>query len=430
MAATSNSHAGQLSGCAPLHSVLPFNPVLISKFLMISSEKARRVRRKFGTYTLDGGGKRKRSSISTADEAAPSQSEGKDTIKSSSDSYAVPQEKKWKARHQVGLTERTASPSAEAARTLLDLPEEAPTSSKLAAKPEVSKVIRKVVSGEENSADSFGKVVYKIPPTTEGNGTEIGVVDGVPSIDTKNLDLSGVNGWADASVARLTYGDHNKPPLPASRIFTKRDNETLKAIMTHPVAAAQEGRGLIEEKPLSQSVKRVETGHLDEEMDTKNFNLVHDTIQGVTGSSKSEGGPVGSKRRKGAVPRRVPQEQDGVQTSLEDIKKEFGQVLEEYHTTADKVSGKELVTVPSSVIPSEHKDCQSVLQDSLSGKAMSTLPHAERKEVEALTEPVITQILKAVSYSNSVTHDKQEVVVLFKASRSVLGSLICYAIFC
>jgi len=389
---------------------------------MISSQKAWRLRRKFGTYTLDAGGKRKRSSIPSADEALRSQNEGKDTVKSSTDSYAVPREKEGKLRHQAGLAERTASPSAVAARTLLDLPDEAPTSSKLPANAAVRKVIKKVMPEVENRANSFGKmgVVYKVPPTTEGNGTEGGVVDAVPSIDTKNLDFSGMNGWADAPVARLTYGDNNKPPLPASRMLTKRENGTLKAIMTH--AAPQEGRGLTEEIPFSQSVKWVETGHSDEEMDMKNLNLVHDTIQGVTGSSKSEGGPVGSKRRKGAVPRRVPQEQDGVQTSLEDIKKEFGQGFEEHHTIADKVSGKEVITPLGKVISSEHKDCQSVLQDSLSGKAMSTLPSAEKKEIEDLTEPVITHILKAISYSNSVTHDKQEVVVLFKASRLVLGS--------
>jgi hypothetical protein len=31
--------------------------------------------------------------------------------------------------------------------------------------------------------------------------------------------------------------------------------------------------------------------------------------------------------------------------------------------------------------------------------------------------PLITQILKAISYSNSIADDKQDVVVLFKASR-------------
>ncbi|KAG0567841.1 hypothetical protein KC19_7G165900 [Ceratodon purpureus] len=384
-----------------------------------ASQKAKRTKRRFGTYTLDGQGKRKRSSISTADEDAPSQSEGKDTVKSSTDSYAVPQEKEGKTRHK--LTERTASPSsAEAARTLLDLPDEAPTTSKLAPQLEGNKVIGNVVPGEENGADSFGKavVMYETPPITRVNGAEDGVVDGVPSTDTKNLGLSGVNGWAEASIGRLTYGDNNKPPLPSSRMVAKRENELLKTPVVTPVAAAQEGRCPTEEKPQSKPVKVVESGHSDEEMDTKNLNLVHDTVQGVTGSSKSEGGPIGSKRRKGAVPRRVPQEQDGVQTSLEDVKKELGQGLDDYHTTADKVSGKELAAAASRIIPSADKDCQSALQDSLSGKAMSTPLPAEKKEIEALEKPVITQILKAISYSNSVTHDKQEVVVLFKASRS------------
>jgi hypothetical protein len=308
---------------------------------------------------------------------------------------------------------------------LLDLPDEAPTTSKLAAKLEGNKVIGNAVPGEENGADSFGKavVIYETPPITKANGAEDGVVDGVPNTDAKTLALSGVNGWAaEAPIARLTYGDNNKPPLPASRMVAK--SEPLKTPVVTPVAAAQEGRCLTEEKPLSKS------GHSDEEMDTKNLNLVHDTVQGVTGSSKSEGGPVGSKRRKGAVPRRVPQEQDGVQTSLEDVKRELGQGLDEYHTTADKVSGKELAAAASRIIPSADKDCQSALQDSLSGKAMSTPPPAEKKEIEALEKPVITQILKAISYSNSVTHDKQEVVVLFKASRLVLNPLLCNAMFC
>lgn len=162
----------------------------------------------------------------------------------------------------------------------------------------------------------------------------------------------------------------------------------------------------------------MESRHLDEELEIENIILVHDPIHGVTGSSKSEGVPVGSKRRKGAVPRRVPQEQDGVRTSLEDVKKEIGHGHEDYLTTADIFSGKEVVALPCRVIPSEHKDCLSVLQGSLSGKAMSSLPPEEKKENEAPAEPAITQILKAISYSNSVTHDKQEVVVLFKASRS------------
>ena len=417
--------------CLKFCLVYYLQPVLTSEPSIIFSEKKRRTRRKFGTYTLDGQGKRKRSSISTADDDAPSQSEGKDTVKSSTDSYAVPQEKEGKTRHK--LAERTASPSsAEAARTLLDLPDETPTTSKLAANLEGNKVIGNAVPGEENGADSFGKavVIYETPPITKVNGAEDGVVDGVPSTDAKNLGLSGVNGWADPPIARLTYGDNNKPPLPASRMVTKRENEPLKIPVVTPIAAAREARCLTEEKLLSKPVKRVDSGHLDEEMDTKNLNLVHDTVQGVTGSSKSEGGPVGSKRRKGAVPRRVPQEQDGMQTSLEDVKKEFGQGLDEYHTTADKVSGKELATAASRVIPSADKDCQSALQDSLSGKAMSTLPPPEKKEIEVLEKPVITQILKAISYSNSVTHDKQEVVVLFKASRLVLIPLLCSAMFC
>lgn len=384
----------------------------------MSSQKARRVKRKFGTYTLDGGGKRKRSSLSAADEDVPSQSEAKDTVKSSTDSYALPEVKDGKARHKARLNERTASPSAEAARTLLDLPEEAPASSDLAPNPEDLKVIRKVVCGEENLADSFGKLgVYKFPATKEGKGTQCRVLDGVPSVDTKNLDSSELNVWADAPVARLVCGVNHKPPLPTSRMFTKRDVETLKGIMAHPIAAPQEGRGLTGDKSLSHSLRWVESRHLDEELEIENIILVHDPIHGVTGSSKSEGGPVGSKRRKGAVPRRVPQEQDGVQTSLEDVKKEIGHGHEDYLTTADILSGKEVVALPCRVIPSEHKDCLSVLQGSLSGKAMSSLPPEEKKENETLAEPAITQILKAISYSNSVTHDKQEVVVLFKASR-------------
>lgn len=423
----------QIFCCLNEHLCLVYylQPVLTVKSSMVASQKARRNKRKFGTYTLDGQGKRKRSSISTADEDAPSQSEGKDTVKSSTDSYAVPQEKEGKIRHK--LTERTASPSStEAARTLLDLPDEAPTTSKLAANLEGKKVLESAEPGEENGADSFGKavVIYETQPIPKVNGTEDGVVDGIPSTDTKNLGLSGVNGWAEAPVERLTYGENHKPPLPASHMVTKRESDSLKTPVVTPIAAAQEGRCLTEEKPLSKPAKVPESGHSDEEMDTKNLNLVHDTVQGVTGSSKSEGGPVGSKRRKGAVPRRVPQEQDGGQTSLEDVKKELGQGLDEYHTTAAKVSGKDLATAASRVIPSADKDCQSALQDSLSGKAMSTPPPAEKKEIEALEKPVITQILKAISYSNSVTHDKQEVVVLFKASRLVLIPLLCYAVFC
>jgi hypothetical protein len=38
--------------------------------------------------------------------------------------------------------------------------------------------------------------------------------------------------------------------------------------------------------------------------------------------------------------------------------------------------------------------------------------------IKVTSPPFVTQILKAISYSNSVTDDKQDVVVLFKASRS------------
>uniref|UniRef100_A0A7I4ESS0 Chromo domain-containing protein n=1 Tax=Physcomitrium patens TaxID=3218 RepID=A0A7I4ESS0_PHYPA len=392
-----------------------------------ASQKARRGKRKFGTYTLDGAGKRKRSFMSNADEDAPSQSEGKDTVKSSTDSYAVPEEKERKTRHQAGLTERTASPSAEAARTLLDLPDEAPTTSKLAATPEVSKVIGDIVAGEENGADSLGRavVIYETPRAAEVVEPDGGVVDGIPSVDTKSLGLNGTNSWADAAVPRFAYDDNTKFPSSMSQLITTRENEVLEnKIGAHP-AVADESRGLTEEKQLSKAVKLVEFGHSDEEMDIRNLGLVHDTVQGVTGSSKSEGGPVGSKRRKGAVPRRVPQDQDGVQTSLEDIKRELGQGLEEYHTTADKVSGRELATVARKDIPPEHKECQSAFQDNLSRKALSTPPPVEKKEIGALTTPVITHILKAISYSNSITHEKQEVLVQFKASRFVLSFLLC-----
>lgn len=326
--------------------VLASVPALTCKSSMICSQKARRVRRKFGTYTLDGsGGKRRPSSISNADDDAPSQSEGIDTLKSSTDSYAVPQEKEWEIRCQTGLIDGTASPSAEAARTLLDLPDEPPRPSKFVANPEVSMVVGKSLPGETNKTDAFGNsmVIYETFPTKEGNRTEGGVVDGLPSTDTRDLGPSGMNCWAEAPVARLPYGDSNKPPLPASRMFSKRENGSHKpAIMAQPVATLKEDRDLIEEKLLSQPAQQVKSGQSDEEMDTKSLYLVHDAVQGVTGSSKSEGGPIGSKRRKGAVPRRVPQDQDGVQASFEDVKKEIGQGLEEYHTTADKASGKEM----------------------------------------------------------------------------------------
>jgi hypothetical protein len=389
---------------------------------LICSQKARRGRRKYGTYTLDPG-KRKRSSISIVDEDGPSHSEGKDTVKSSTDSYAVPAEKEAKVRRQDGVTVRMASPSsAEAARTLLDLPDEPPTTSKPptenpAATPEASKVledITPVCAREENGADSPGKamVVTKemvvAGPVVE---TDVKMVDPAPVTCPKKCSSQGVtltNGRPDGAVTRLSYIDNHRLPLPSSRTSSRRENEKSKTL----AIVSAEGLvnwGTTEEKRLSEAFKVPDVLHMDEELEARNIGLTKDSVQG----SKSEGVATGAKKRKGGVPRRVPPEQDGVQTSMEDIKKEITQGPE----------GTDPVTAIVKSITPEKKEYLPVIQDTLSGKMTAIVPVKE-VDTSVARIPPITQILKAISYSNNVTQDKHDVSVLFKASRVVFSLMV------
>lgn len=379
--------------------------------------------------------------MSTADEDAPSQSEGKDTVKSSTDSYAVPQEKEAKSRRQGELTERMASPSsAEAARTLLDLPEEAPTTSVPAgptpsAPPTASKVVGNAV--EENGVDSQDKVmVLKETVVATVAGMDEEVVDAVPSSLPKrssSLGESGANGRADGGLARLSSGDH-KPPLPATCTSSRRDSEQPMNAAQVNTQVVEDGQGPVEESHQpGEAGKLPDVRQLDQDLDlAQSLFTGNESLQGLTGSSRSEGLATGAKRRKGGVPRRVPQEQDGVQTSVEESKKESVQGVDKDGaiSAGGEALEEDLGTASVKTKMKEQNECQSTPQvTEMTGNNTPASPFGN-KNAGANTIPSITQILKAISYNNSVTQDKQDVLVLFKASRYVFKTLMSKVLSC
>ncbi|CAK9259132.1 unnamed protein product [Sphagnum jensenii] len=159
----------------------------------------------------------------------------------------------------------------------------------------------------------------------------------------------------------------------------------------------------------------VETRHSDDELEMRNGVTANETIQG---SSRSEGLAVGSKKRKIAAPRRViqPQEPEDVQMAPDGIK-EGGQTMEKEISTHDgkETSGQQLGTTNLRNETPNHREYQSNPPGS---EGVGKPPPSWEGNTGVANPPFITQILKAISYSNSVTDDKQDVVVLFKASRS------------
>jgi len=386
-------------------------------------QRARRGKRKFGQYTLES--RKKRTSVSTADEDVPSVSGGDETVKSSTDSYAVPQEKEGKSRQRHILAGRMTSPtSAEAARTLLDLPEEAPTNSLPApssdpAAPGTSTVAGNGHPNGENGVESQGKNANLEETTPLARAQErveeiIGEATGIGLKECSSQMVRGANVLADEAMARLYAERSDRPIVPTSEASSGREQANIPATPAIAFAVPDGHRPMDATEQPGEAGGLVEMRHSDDELDVKNTVTGNEPIQG---SSRSEGLAVGSKKRKIAAPRRViqPQEPEDAQFTL-DASKEGGQTVEKEVATqtAEGTPGQKLGTTKRKNETSNHRESPSNPPGS---EGIGKHTPSWDGTIKVMSPPFVTQILKAISYSNSVTDDKQDVVVLFKASR-------------
>ncbi|KAH8958772.1 hypothetical protein BDL97_06G044500 [Sphagnum fallax] len=377
--------------------------------------RARRGKRKFGQYTLEV--RRKHGSASTANDIVPSVSGGDETLKSSTDSYAVPQEKESKSRWNGTSAGRVTNPTlADAAKTLLDLPEDTPTnslpsSSSDPAAPGTSKVAGNGCSDEEKQVESHGK-----KPTHEKTASVasalIGAADGIGLKKLNSQVVNEANALADEAMPR-PYTE--KSERPSSEASNRREQTNTHAIATNGTTLPSSLHMMYETEEQGEAGGVVETWYSDDELDTRIAVMGNETIQS---SSRSGGLAAGSKKRKIAAGGQAIQTQEieSVQMALDDCK-EGGQTVEKEVATqtAKGTPGHELgstdfrnKTLNSRQFPSNPPGSELV------GK----FPPPWDGNIGVASPPLITQILKAISYSNSITDDKQDVVVLFKASRS------------
>ncbi len=377
-------------------------------------QRARRGKRKFGQYTLEV--RRKHGSASTANDIVPSVSGGDETLKSSTDSYAVPQEKESKSRWNGTSAGRVTNPTlADAAKTLLDLPEDTPTnslpsSSSDPAAPGTSKVAGNGCSDEEKQVESHGK-----KPTHEKTASVasalIGAAHGIGLKKLNSQVVNEANALADEAMPR-PYTE--KSERPSSEASNRREQTNTHAIATNGTTLPSSLHMMYETEERGEAGGVVETWYSDDELDTRIAVMGNETIQS---SSRSGGLAAGSKKRKIAAGGQAIQTQEieSVQMALDDCK-EGGQTVEKEVATqtAKGTPGHELgstdfrnKTLNSRQFPSNPPGSELV------GK----FPPPWDGNIGVASPPLITQILKAISYSNSITDDKQDVVVLFKASR-------------
>ncbi|CAK9861554.1 unnamed protein product [Sphagnum jensenii] len=205
------------------------------------------------------------------------------------------------------------------------------------------------------------------------------------------------------------------PFVPSTEVSSRREQANIPAIATNVTMTPNSQQLVDETEQPGELGGVVETRHSDDELEMRNGVTANETIQG---SSRSEGLAVGSKKRKIAAPRRViqPQEPEDVQMAPDGIK-EGGQTMEKEVSTHDgkETSGQQLGTTNLRNETPNHREYQSNPPGS---EGVGKPPPSWEGNTGVANPPFITQILKAISYSNSVTDDKQDVVVLFKASRS------------
>jgi hypothetical protein len=353
---------------------------------------------------------------------------GDETVKSSTDSYAVPQEKEGKSRRRGVLAGRVASPtSAEAARTLLDLPEEAPTNSLPAPSSDPAAPGTSIVAGNghpdvENGVESQGKDAILKETATVATARErdqemFGTGPGVGLKNCGSQVVSGATALADEARALPYAAKSDGPFVPSSEVSSRSEQANIPAIATNVTMTPNSQQLVDETEQPGELGGVVETRHSDDELEMRNGVTANETIQG---SSRSEGLAVGSKKRKIAAPRRViqPQEPEDVQMATDGGIKEGGQTMEKEVSTHDgkETSGQELGTTNLRNETPNHREYQSNPPGS---EGVGKPPPSWEGNTGAANPPFITQILKAISYSNSVTDDKQDVVVLFKASRFI-----------
>ncbi|CAK9229645.1 unnamed protein product, partial [Sphagnum troendelagicum] len=377
--------------------------------------RSRRGKRKFGQYTLEV--RRKHGSASTANDIVPSVSGGDETLKSSTDSYAVPREKESKSRWNGTSAGRVTNPTlADAAKTLLDLPEDTPTnslpsSSSDPAAPGTSKVAGNGCSDEEKRAESHGKKATH-EETASVASALIGAAHGIGLKKLNSQVVNEANALADEAMPR-PYTE--KSERPSSEASNRREQTNTHAIATNGTTLPSSLHVMHETEERGEAGGVVETWYSDDELDTRIAVMGNETIQS---SSRSGGLAAGSKKRKIAAGGQAiqPQEIEIVQMALDDCK-EGGQTVEKEVATqtAKGTPGHELgstdfrnKTLNSREFPSNPPGSELV------GK----FPPPWDGNIGVASPPLITQILKAISYSNSITDDKQDVVVLFKASRS------------
>ncbi len=377
-------------------------------------QRARRGKRKFGQYTLEV--RRKHGSASTANDIVPSVSGGDETLKSSTDSYAVPREKESKSRWNGTSAGRVTNPTlADAAKTLLDLPEDTPTnslpsSSSDPAAPGTSKVAGNGCSDEEKRAESHGKKATH-EETASVASALIGAAHGIGLKKLNSQVVNEANALADEAMPR-PYTE--KSERPSSEASNRREQTNTHAIATNGTTLPSSLHVMHETEERGEAGGVVETWYSDDELDTRIAVMGNETIQS---SSRSGGLAAGSKKRKIAAGGQAiqPQEIEIVQMALDDCK-EGGQTVEKEVATqtAKGTPGHELgstdfrnKTLNSREFPSNPPGSELV------GK----FPPPWDGNIGVASPPLITQILKAISYSNSITDDKQDVVVLFKASR-------------
>ncbi|CAK9882282.1 unnamed protein product [Sphagnum jensenii] len=227
--------------------------------------------------------------------------------------------------------------------------------------------------------------------------------------------VRGANVVADEAMARVYAERSDRPIVPTSEASSRREQANIPATPASAFAVPDGHRPIDAIEQPGEAGGLVEMRHSDDELDVKNTVTGNEPIQG---SSRSEGLAVGSKKRKIAAPRRViqPQEPEDAQLAL-DASKEGGQTVEKEVATqtAEGTPGQKLGTTKRKNETSNHRESPSNPPGS-EGIGKHTL--SWDGTIKVTSPPFITQILKAISYSNSVTDDKQDVVVLFKASRS------------
>jgi hypothetical protein len=318
----------------------------------------------------------------------------------------------------------TSPTSAEAARTLLDLPEEAPTNSLPApssdpAAPGTSTVAGNGHPNGENGVESQGKNanLEETTPLARAQERVEEIIGEAPGIGLKKCSsqmVGGANVLADDAMARLYAERSDRPIVPTSEASSRREQANIPATPASAFAVADGHRPIDATEQPGEAGGLVEMRHSDDELDVKNTVTGNEPIQG---SSRSEGLAVGSKKRKIAAPRRViqPQEPEDAQLTL-DGSKEGGQTVEKEVATqtAEGTPGQKLGTTKRKNETSNHRESPSNPPGS-EGIGKHTL--SWDGNIKVTSPPFVTQILKAISYSNSVTDDKQDVVVLFKASR-------------